>query len=254
MNKHLISFLLSCSLIVTPITALASSLNVGSQGTDVAKVQIALKDLGYFNYPKITGYFGTITEQAVKDFQSKEGLNVSGTVDKQTFDKLNIDDSYIKGETLDWFGSVQYIFSRGQEATVTDVDTGKSFKVKRSFGTNHADVEPLTKEDTQTIKDIWGGFSWERRAVVVNADGTIMAGSMTAFPHAGLDNKPALEIVDNRSGDYGTGQNLDTVKGNGVDGHMDIHFLNSRTHGTNTMQQSHQDMVQKAANYVNKNY
>lgn len=253
MNKYLTTFLVSCSLFITPVTTLASYLNLGSQGTDVAKVQIALKDLGYFDYPQITGYFGTITEQAVKDFQLKEGLNANGIVDKQTFDKLNIDNYYIGG-ALDWFESVQYIFPREQEATVTDVDTGKSFKLKRTFGTNHADVEPLTKEDSQTIKDIWGGWSWERRAVVVDINGTIIAASMTAFPHAGLDNKPVLEVVNNRSGDYGRGQNLDAVKDNGVDGHMDIHFLNSRTHGTNTTQESHQNMVKKAAQYINKNY
>lgn len=255
MNKKLISLFVSCSIFATPITTLASSLELGTRGADVVKVQVTLKDLGYFNYPKITAYFGTVTEQALKDFQSQEGLDTSGILDKQTKDKLNVNSNdFIKGGALDWFDSVQYIFPREQEATVTDVDTGKSFKLKRSFGTNHADVEPLTQEDTNIIKDIWGGFSWERRAVVVEIDNILLAGSMTAFPHAGLDSEPALKIVSNRSGNYGRGQNLDTVKGNGIDGHMDIHFLNSRTHGTNVVQKSHQGMVKKAEEYIYKNY
>jgi len=131
------------------------------------------------------------------------------------------------------------------------VDTGKSFYLRRTFGHNHADVEPLTKEDAAIIKEIWGGkWNWERRAVVVETGGYVLAGSMTAFPHAGRDDKPAVLVCDNLSGGYGRGQNLDAVKGNGVDGHMDIHFLNSLTHETNVMQKVHQDAVAKAAKYI----
>lgn len=44
-------------------------LTVGSTGTDVKQLQTILKKLGYFTYPKITGYFGLITKQAVIKFQ-----------------------------------------------------------------------------------------------------------------------------------------------------------------------------------------
>ncbi|HOA81634.1 MAG TPA: hypothetical protein PKK61_11330, partial [Defluviitaleaceae bacterium] len=114
--------------------------------------------------------------------------------------------------------------------------------------------ETLTKEDTEIMKEIWGGYSWERRAVVVEVDGHYIAGSMTAMPHAGLDSQPAVKVVNGRSGGYGRGQNLDAVKNNGMDGHVDIHFLNSRTHGTNTMQKIHQDKVKEAASYIEKHY
>lgn len=174
---------------------------------------------------------------------------------------INLDDEIeypnARKGAVDWFDEVQFLFPRDSYATVIDVDTGKSFRIKRTFGTNHADVEPLTTEDAAIIKEIWGGtWNWERRAVVVKPDngGHLLAGSMTGFPHAGLNDYPALAIVNNRSGGYGTGQNFDVVKGNGVDGHFDIHFLNSRTHGTNVMQQEHQNMVQKAANYILENY
>lgn len=158
---------------------------------------------------------------------------------------------------IDWFEEVQFLFPRDSDATVIDVDTGKSFRIKRTFGTNHADIEPLTTEDTAIIKEIWGGtWNWERRAVVVKPDigGHVLAGSMTGVPHAGLNDYPALAIVNNRSAGFGTGQNFDVVKGNGVDGHFDIHFLNSRTHSTNVMQQEHQNMVKKASQYILENY
>lgn len=153
---------------------------------------------------------------------------------------------------LDWFKEVRYIWDRGENATVTDVETGLSFQVKRTYGTNHADVEPLTKEDTETIKEIWGGFSWDRRAVVVQIGDYTIAASMTAMPHAGVDSKPADTYVSNRSAGYGRGINLDKVKDNGCSGHMDIHFKNSKTHTTNRVLASQQTMVRKAAAFIGK--
>lgn len=44
-------------------------LQVGDRGEDVKKLQRALKDLGFFSYPELTGYFGGITRKAVIDFQ-----------------------------------------------------------------------------------------------------------------------------------------------------------------------------------------
>ncbi len=153
---------------------------------------------------------------------------------------------------LDWFKEVRYIWSRGEDAVITDVETGLSFQVKRTYGTNHADVEPLTKADTAVVKKIWGGFNWERRAVIVQVGKYTIAASMTGMPHAGVDSKPANKYVSGRSAGYGKGTNLDAVKNNGCSGVMDIHFKNSRTHTTNTLQKSQQDMVKKAAKLIHE--
>ncbi len=253
-TKQLAAILISCSMFITPVYA--ATLKIGSTGSQVVKLQTALKQLGHFNYDSITGYYGTITENAVKSFQENQGLNIDGIATDELLNLLGIyenDEYNILGDA-DWFSKVQYIFPRGGVATVTDIKTGKSFNLQRTFGSNHADVEPLTKEDSEIIKSIWGGWTWERRAVIVNSDNNIIAGSMTAVPHAGVDNAPVLSVVNNRSAGYGRGQNFDAIKGNGVDGHMDIHFLNSRTHGTNTIQKQHQDMIKMASEYINKNY
>jgi len=259
--KQWMAGLLVASVLIVPQSASALLLKQGMSGTEVKKVQTELKNLGYFNYPTATGYYGSITTDAVKAYQKAKGLTVDGIVGNNTYSalfrntstalKTASTDAPLKG-ALDWFKKVQYIFPRGKNAKVTDIKTGKSFMIKRTFGTNHADVETLTKEDTKIMKEIWGGFSWERRAVVVEVDGNLIAGSMTAMPHAGVDSKPAVQVVDGRSGGYGRGQNLDAVKNNGIDGHVDIHFLNSRTHGTNTMQKIHQDKVKEAAAYIAK--
>jgi hypothetical protein len=152
-----------------------------------------------------------------------------------------------KVETLDWWKQAQYAFPVGSVATVRDVYTGRTFKVKRTMGSNHADCEALTQADTDVIKSIWGGFSWNVRPVHVIINGRVLAASMNAMPHAGLDSAPAYAVIDNRSGGYGRGQNLDVVKGNGMDGHFDIHFLNSSRHKDGKVDSRHQEAVRIAA-------
>lgn len=152
-----------------------------------------------------------------------------------------------KTELLDWWKGGSSAFPRNSTATVKDLYTGKTFKIKRTMGTNHADCEALTLEDTNIIKSIWGGFSWERRPVHVLINGRVLAASMSAMPHAGIDSAPAYQVVNNRSGDYGRGENLDVIKGNGMDGHFDIHFLNSTRHKDSKVDPQHQAAIKVAA-------
>ncbi|MFT4144203.1 MAG: peptidoglycan-binding protein [Mobilitalea sp.] len=256
----------------TPINASAAVVKRGDKGSEVKQIQTSLKELGYYTYSKTTGYYGSITVAAVKRFQKANGLYADGVVGKKTKSTLLASSKATEKKSeislmsmsaktvsdnigdLDWFKEVRYIWDRGINAVITDVETGKSFEVRRTYGTNHADVEPLTKEDTATIKKIWGGFSWERRAVVVQIGDYTIAASMTAMPHAGVDSATAGKYVSNRSGGYGRGVNLDSVKNNGCNGVMDIHFKNSRTHTTNVVQSSMQNMVEKAAEYIWSNY
>ncbi|HET7657077.1 MAG TPA: peptidoglycan-binding protein [Bacillales bacterium] len=56
----------------------------GEQGADVHILQNLLQSKGYFRYPEATGYFGPITEQAVKDFQNAHGLKVDGIAGPHT--------------------------------------------------------------------------------------------------------------------------------------------------------------------------
>jgi len=153
-----------------------------------------------------------------------------------------------------WFGEVNQIFQRDTDAVVRDIVTGRTFEIRRTFGTNHADVEPLTAHDADTMYSIWGGWSWARRAVLVYVDGYVFPASLTNFPHAGRDDAPALTTVNNRSGGYGRGLNFDAVKGNGIDGHMCLHFAGSLIHGSNRSNAAHQQRVAEAAEYLRNNY
>lgn len=148
---------------------------------------------------------------------------------------------------LGWFDSVDSIFARGETAIVTDLATGLKVTVARTGGTNHADCETTTSEQTDILLNIAeGSWNWTRRPVIVEVDGERIAASMTARPHAGRDDKPARERVSNRSGGYGTGTNWDSIKGNSMDGHFDIHFYGSKTHVNNSKDRKHQAAIQVA--------
>ena len=67
----------------------------GSRGNDVQQLEAALKSLGYDLVGKNDkkdysgdGRYGTLTEAAVKDFQKKQGLKVTGVVDEKTLEAL----------------------------------------------------------------------------------------------------------------------------------------------------------------------
>lgn len=129
------------------------------------------------------------------------------------------------GALVDWWTEAQYVWPIGTTAKVTDLETGISWTMKRTMGASHADVEPLTSKDTQTMKSVWGGqWSWSTRAVIVEKDGHRMAASASAMPHS-----------------------IDAISGNGFNGHSDIHFVNSRRHKDDQIDPYHQRMIQKAA-------
>lgn len=67
-------------------SAKGNALQFGMSGDDVKNVQKYLKRLGYMD--AVTGYFGTLTEEAVKAFQKNNKIAVDGTVGMVTMSKL----------------------------------------------------------------------------------------------------------------------------------------------------------------------
>lgn len=61
-----------------------TTLMQGMNSSAVSELQKNLKTLGFFTYPTVTGYFGTITAQAVKDYQKAYLLSPTGVVDAAT--------------------------------------------------------------------------------------------------------------------------------------------------------------------------
>lgn len=130
---------------------------------------------------------------------------------------------------LDWFDVVNNFFTKySLTATVIDCETKKAYQVIRVGGYNHADVQPIDAENTAIMKSLYDGtWSWTRRPVWVEINGSYVAASINGMPH---------------------GYTL--IEGNNMDGHTCIHFLNSKTHGTKRVDETHQAAV--AAAYKNR--
>ena len=73
------------SFLGTTAFAADDILKRGSKGSDVVELQTLLREHGFFEYEKITGYFGKITEDGVKNFQKSKGLKADGIVGTQTW-------------------------------------------------------------------------------------------------------------------------------------------------------------------------
>ncbi|REK74287.1 hypothetical protein [Paenibacillus paeoniae] len=128
------------------------------------------------------------------------------------------------GELLSW-QEAKRVIPRKTNLTVIDLETGLRFNAQRRAGSSHADVQPLTKADTETMKQIYNGtWSWHRRAILVEANGRTLAASMHGMPHGG-----------------------DGIPGNGFSGHFCIHFQGSTTHGKGNIDLGHQLMIAKAS-------
>lgn len=63
-------------------------LRLGDESSSVSKIQELLSKYGYLNSGNVTGYYGEITEDAVKSFQTQNNLVSDGTVGAITMAKL----------------------------------------------------------------------------------------------------------------------------------------------------------------------
>lgn len=131
-------------------------------------------------------------------------------------------------EMLPW-EKVNNILPNQSKFVVIDVESGLAFKVQRRAGTQHADVQPLTKEDTRVMKKIYHNqWSWKRRAIIVLIDNQMIAASMHGMPHGA----GALQ--------------------NDFPGHFCVHFSGSITHRLKNEDLSHKLMILKAAGKIDK--
>lgn len=74
----------------SPMAQIKRALALGSKGADVTALQTFLaKDTSVYPEGVISGYFGKLTEQAVKRFQKKYGIDQLGITGPKTRAKLN---------------------------------------------------------------------------------------------------------------------------------------------------------------------
>ena len=133
-------------------------------------------------------------------------------------------------EKLDWFKGGNSLVRRGGYATLYDIDTGISLRIKRKGGTNHMDVEPATASDTGKLRRIAGGtFSWKSHAVVLIKAGRYIAAAINTMPH----------------GDQ-------TIKDNDFPGQFCLHMAGAKTHGTDRVNPDHQASIDRVMKWAER--
>ncbi|WP_223701885.1 hypothetical protein [Sutcliffiella deserti] len=160
----------------------------------------------------------------IYDIKSKKLLvQVPGKINKQLSKDMKKLRTNHYGEILLWKDANE-ILPRYSKFTVLDLDSGSSFNVQRRAGSYHADVQPLTKKDTDKMKEIYhGSWSWDRKAILILTEDKKFAASMHGMPHG----QGAIR--------------------NGFPGHFCIHFQDSITHKSKKMDHAHSIMIKKAS-------
>ncbi|MBE5804985.1 MAG: peptidoglycan-binding protein [Clostridiales bacterium] len=204
------------------------TLRRGSTGAQVKQLQQALAQLNYpVGVSSEDGYvFNYTTQWAVECFQRRNGITADGVAGASTLAKLyggkavaadtTLSTTVVKGvapgganlELMHWFDDIKPYLQRNRDFTVYEPVSGKQWKMRMYSAGNHADSEPLTKADSQTMYEVWGNkWSWDEKPVYVRlANGTWVIASMPNMPHL--------------SGSIGD---------NGFDGHTCVHFPRTMT-------------------------
>jgi len=109
-------------------------------------------------------------------------------------------------ELIDW-SLARDIVPTGVNLNIVDVRTGITFQVRGFAKTGHLDVEPPTQADTDAILRTRNGvWSWAARPVWVTVGGRTFAAALNGMPH-----------------------DVSTIRDNGMDGHLCLHFNNTVT-------------------------
>lgn len=186
-------------------------------GTWAADVTLTLKR-GDHTLSWIVDEDGTLL-----DLEKQKRLHPSPPVQRKL--QVIADQLRIKhyGDLTAW-PEVDTVLPKKARFQIVDLETGLTFRVQRRAGDQHADVQPLTREDTKTFKKIYNGkWSWNRRAVLVKTDDRVIAASMNGMPHG----RGSLR--------------------NGFPGHFCVHFYGSTTHRSQHVDLLHHLMIYKAA-------
>ena len=213
-----------------------ASLRIGATGERVRIMQQALIQLKYLS-GKADGKFGQQTLKAVLAFQKQQKLSQDGVAGKKTLTALEkavkngsvntssdsspaaaADSSSSSSSTvakitapdqgsirlLHWYNDVKPALKNGDHLLIYDPSTGLSWTLRVMSRGRHCDSEPLTKADTETMIQAFGGVNtWNQKGVYVKLPSGIWTiGSTHDIPHL--------------SG---------SIKDNGFNGHLCVHFL-----------------------------
>ena len=179
----------------TPAEAGTSTLQKGSKGDDVKKLQQRLKDLNYLS-GGVDGDYGNGTASAISAFQKEAGLPESGIADEATQKALFADDApkskvYVKldykavardpdahiGDLIKFQGKVLQVMESGKYITFRITSKGNWDDVVYCSYTAPDDYKRILEDDKVTVYGTCTGiYTYE----------TIMGGSVT-IPSCTID-------------------------------------------------------------------
>ena len=195
-----------------PASATASSgtLRRGDSGDAVKSLQTRLIELGYLT-GRADGVYGAKTYQAVISFQQANKLSADGIAGTKTQSKLTSGSAVAANGTAatpaptaaptsapsvttkprasqviyaNWYTTVKAIAKKYPYATIYDYGSGISWQIHIFSLGAHADYEPLTASDTAKMERVFGGNTWNPKAVwVIFADGSVYMASTHSKPH-----------------------------------------------------------------------
>ena len=191
------------------------SLKRGSTGSAVKDLQNLLIKLGYLS-GKADGVFGAETQKAVTAFQKANALKADGVAGSKTMAVLSggkavsatgkatetetaapaatatVSTGVVSGAKPsagqvryeNWYTSVKDVARSYPYVTVYDPGSGISYQAHIFSLGAHADYEPLTAADTSKMLKIFGGNTWNPKAVwVVFSNGSVYLASTHSSPH-----------------------------------------------------------------------
>nr|MBR4281836.1 SH3 domain-containing protein [Clostridia bacterium] len=217
-----------------------------SKGTNVKLLVQELINQGYYK-GALTDTYTSDVMAAVKAFQTVNDLDVDGVAGSATHHALfgtvpigagntkNMDFTIYPVEKIDWFtGGIQDLLPRGANFKIYDVKTGIVWWAHRWSGGSHADIETLTKADSERLCQIYGVKNlqeiveenmYERRPCLLTIGTRTFACSLDGMQH-------------NPAGD--------TISNNGMDGQVCLHFTNSKGHASGVVSDTHAAAIEYA--------
>lgn len=231
-------------------TSANTLLKKGDRGDAVLRLQKRLKDLGYLD--SADGVYGPKTASAVTAFQRRNSLSADGIAGSKTQDKLYSTAAIsASGTTINtpvqnpgtssgstgsfvpprasevryanWYTEIRSRARLMPDVVIYDPDSGLHYNLHMfSFG-KHADAEPPTKQDVETMNRIIGESSWGPKYVwVIFSDGRVYIAST-----------------------HSNGHTVDHDSDNGLNGHICLHFprIMSEAEATGPYAVSHQKEI-----------
>ncbi|UOQ84074.1 peptidoglycan-binding protein [Gracilibacillus salinarum] len=151
----------------------------GSSGSDAEELQEHLMTKGVFPYHTATGYYGVITEEAVKDFQRQRNLKVDGIAGPETYHAVQVLRKGDNGkhvtqiqnqlkEAGHYSGSVDGIYGAGTKDSVKNFQREQGLTVDGVAGPNtRSALDNIADRDTEAGKTL----TVESTAYTASCDG-----------------------------------------------------------------------------------